>query len=93
MYFTYILQSQSDNTFYTGMSSDVQKRLKERNAGTTKTTKARAPWNVVHIEEFSTRSEARAKEKLLKTGAGREWRDAFLAQGVVSSLPAGRQGF
>ncbi len=93
MYFDYILQSQSDNTFYTGLSSDVARRLKEHNAGLTKTTKARIPWHVIHIEEFSTRSEARAREKFLKSGIGREWRDTFLAQRVVSSLPAGRQGF
>ena len=41
------------------------------------TTKYR-PWTVIHIEFFENKNEAIAREKFLKTGSGREFRDSIL---------------
>ena len=58
---------------YIGMSQDVSKRLLQHNAGKTRSTKAYAPWRLIHTEEFETREEARSREVYLKSGFGRTW--------------------
>ena len=73
-FFIYILRSESKGgKFYTGMTDDVDKRLNEHNRGKSKFTSGYIPWVVVHKEQFTTREEARAREKYFKTGAGRRF--------------------
>ena len=78
MFYVYILQSEKDSNFYTGMTENLSRRLQEHNAGHTKSTSYHAPYKLVYSEEFETRTEARAREKFLKTGSGREFRDSIL---------------
>ncbi len=73
MYYVYVLYSDSSGRFYKGMTDSLELRLKEHNAGKTKSTKAFTPWRIVYTEEFDTREEARDREKYLKTAAGRRW--------------------
>ncbi|PIR44741.1 MAG: endonuclease [Candidatus Vogelbacteria bacterium CG10_big_fil_rev_8_21_14_0_10_51_16] len=77
MYFVYIIKSLKDGKFYTGLTTDVTKRLAEHNRGkdSTPSTKSRGPFTLVHVEELPVLRTARAREKYLKSGAGREWRD------------------
>jgi putative endonuclease len=72
MYFVYVLRSQVCDRFYVGMSEDVERRIGEHNSGKTKSTKFYAPWNLVFVEKFETRIEARNREKFLKAGSGKE---------------------
>ena len=58
---------------YTGMTNNIERRLKEHNNLRSKSTKAFAPWILIYQEEFETRAEARKKEKYLKSGNGREF--------------------
>ena len=74
MYYVYILQSEFDGTFYTGMTFNVESRLLEHNRGVTKTTKTKKPWRLVYTEEHMTREAARARELFWKSGQGREQR-------------------
>jgi len=74
MYFTYIIYSVNFNKYYVGLSANVNQRLKSHNAGKVKSTKAFTSWELVHIEKFDTRIEARKREKYLKSAAGRKWR-------------------
>lgn len=78
MYYVYILQSQKDFGFYTGLTENISRRLREHNSGQVKATKARAPFVVIYTEIFDTSQEARVREKFFKTGAGREFRDRIL---------------
>lgn len=80
MYYIYILKSQKDLRFYTGMTKDIGRRLKEHNSKQVKATKSRTPFKVVYAESFATLAEARAREKFFKTGSGREFRDKILKQ-------------
>lgn len=57
-YFVYILQSQKDNKFYTGYSSDVVKRLDEHNAGKVMSTKHRRPFKLVYFEACINQEDA-----------------------------------
>ena len=72
MYYVYILRSQKDGRRYIGMTSDIDRRLSEHNAGLVNSTKNRRPLELIHTEEFSTKKEAEEREKFYKTGYGRE---------------------
>jgi len=88
MFFVYVLWSESANRRYVGMSTDLDKRLTQHNAGYNRSTKAYRPWLIVYSETFKTRIEAREREIYLKSGIGREFLDKILHL----YLPAGRQG-
>ena len=90
MYSVYIIQSESDGSFYTGMTENLERRLKEHNRGKTKYTSGHLPWKLIYSEEHATRDEARAREKYWKSSQGRKWRNEAIID-VVSSLSADRQ--
>jgi putative endonuclease len=54
MYFTYILQSLLDNSFYIGCTEDLTIRLNEHNSGLSKYTSKKIPCKLVYYEEFNT---------------------------------------
>jgi putative endonuclease len=72
MFTTYVLLSKSTGRFYTGSTSDLQARLESHNSNLSAATKNGGPWELVHREEFETRTEAMARERYFKTGVGRE---------------------
>ena len=71
MYHVYMLLNESKTRTYTGVADDVEKRLKEHNAGRVKSSRPYRPYNIVHTESFTTLSEARQKEKFYKSTTGR----------------------
>ena len=73
MYFVYVLRSLKDGRLYKGLTSDLERRVKEHNSGQAKSTKGFLPWELFHVEEFETREEARKREKYLKSGQGRDF--------------------
>lgn len=66
-YFVYILEC-SDNTLYTGITTDIQKRLHEHNNTQkgAKYTKIRRPVKLLHVEELEDRSSASKREYAIK---------------------------
>ncbi|MFA3783790.1 GIY-YIG nuclease family protein [Melioribacteraceae bacterium 4301-Me] len=52
MYYTYILKSQFNGTYYKGSTSDLEKRLKFHNAGKSKYTKKYRPWKLHYYESL-----------------------------------------
>ncbi len=73
MFYVYVLKSLNNWRFYVGMTSNVEKWIKEHNAGYTKSTKGYLPWKLFFFETFSTREEARKREKYLKSGISKEY--------------------
>ena len=69
----YVLYSKKYDRFYVGFTQDLKRRLKEHNSGKTKSTKAYLPWVVVYTERVKERTQARKREKYLKSGVGREF--------------------
>lgn len=67
MYYTYILQSESNGKYYIGSTEDLEKRLLRHNNGFSKYTKNRGPFVIVYKQTFNTRSEAYNREKYLKS--------------------------
>lgn len=55
------------------MTKDLDNRLKEHNAGKTKFTKGHIPWELVYSEMATDFAEGRAREKFLKSSAGKKW--------------------
>ena len=66
MFYTYILQSEIDNSYYIGHSSDIMKRLEYHNQGISKFTSKKIPWKLVYLEVFQTKKEANQREIFLK---------------------------
>lgn len=65
-WFVYILKC-SDGTLYTGITTDVNRRLNEHNSGKgAKYTKTRLPVMLLLVSEASTRSEASKEEYRIK---------------------------
>ena len=68
LWFVYIARC-SDNSLYTGITMDVERRIDEHNndnkAGA-KYTRVRRPIKLVYQEEVASRSEAARREAVLK---------------------------
>ena len=83
----YVIESLTDQTWYTGMAKEVSNRLKEHNAGKNRFTKGHRPWKVIYTSTFPDWGDARVHEKYLKTAAGKAWLRKHLG-GDTGSLPA-----
>lgn len=67
-YYTYILKC-NDNTFYTGKTINLEKRLKQHNGvvpGGAKYTRTRRPVTLYYFEQFKSNKEAMLREIELK---------------------------
>ncbi|MDD3145176.1 MAG: GIY-YIG nuclease family protein [Candidatus Gracilibacteria bacterium] len=67
-YFTYILKC-ADSSLYTGITTDLDRRLREHNGeliGGAKYTLARKPCELLYHEEYENRSEASKREIEIK---------------------------
>ncbi len=69
-YFVYILQSESDTGYYIGYTSNLARRIREHNLGKTRSLKHRRPLRLVYFEEYSSKSEAEAREQQIKSWKG-----------------------
>lgn len=67
-----------DGRIYIGITNNLMRRIDEHNNGHTRSTKAYAPWTLVHIEKMRNRIEARKREKYLKSGCGKEFIKSFI---------------
>jgi putative endonuclease len=67
-WFVYILQC-SDKTLYTGVTTDIERRIEEHNTGSkgAKYTAARRPVKLVYSELLDSRSEAQQREHQIKS--------------------------
>ena len=52
MWYVYILKSQIDGNHYTGMSKNVNRRLKQHNSGKVRFTKSRRPFKLIYKESI-----------------------------------------
>jgi len=71
MFYVYILQSTVDRSLYIGYTTDYRRRLKEHNRGKSKAAKPFRPWKLIYYEAFLNKTDAKAREKYLKSGWGR----------------------
>jgi predicted GIY-YIG superfamily endonuclease len=67
----YVLRNGDDSPrYYTGVTSDVMRRLVAHNAGNCTHTGKHRPWTVDVVVEFADESRGVAFERYLKSGSG-----------------------
>ncbi len=69
----YAISSETRKYIYVGMTTQLKVRIARHNIGQNKRTKAYAPFKLIYTKEFKPREEARAHEKYLKSGIGKEF--------------------
>jgi putative endonuclease len=66
-WYVYIIECEKDNTLYTGITTDINRRLLEHNSGkAAKYTKTRRPVKLRALFEVKNRSEALKEEYRIK---------------------------
>lgn len=71
----YFLKSKSNTSkTYVGFTSDLINRVKSHNFLSEKGyTRNFRPWEVIYLEFYTSKADAMKREKVLKTGVGREF--------------------
>ncbi|MGB8212372.1 MAG: GIY-YIG nuclease family protein, partial [Anaerolineales bacterium] len=65
-FYCYILEC-SDGSYYTGWSTDPQRRLEQHNRGKgARYTRSRRPVRLVHVEELPDKAAALKRERAIK---------------------------
>jgi putative endonuclease len=72
-YYIYVLQSEKDNQFYTGYTSNLKERLEMHNSGKVISTKNRIPFKLIYFEGCLNQQDATHREKYLKTSWGKRY--------------------
>lgn len=70
-FYVYILFSLIDRKLYIGYSQDLKTRIKDHLKGKVRATKNRVPLKLIHYEAYGNQKDAKAREKFLKSGFGR----------------------
>jgi putative endonuclease len=78
MFIVYVLKSEKDSKRYIGFTENIDRRLFDHANGLVKSTKNRRPLVLIYKEEYSTKMEAREREKFLKSGQGRIYLNSIL---------------
>lgn len=67
MHFVYIIKC-SDGSYYTGYTTDIERRMKEHNDGkASRITRTKLPVTLVHQEECASKSVALKREAEIKS--------------------------
>lgn len=84
MHYVYLLQSSAvPSRRYVGYAEDLRRRVADHNAGRNASTAVAIPWQVRTYLAFSTKSQALAFERYLKSGSGH----AFARKRLWPALP------
>ena len=89
-YSIYVIKSLKDHQNYTGLSSNVEKRIKMHNDGKVKSTKSRRPFQLIYYEFIGSLPEARLREKYYKSSTGRKNLERIISERIKhlgGSLP------
>ncbi len=79
MIFVYVLKSIDVKFRYVGIAKNLKDRMSRHNDGRSLSTKPYAPFRLIHLEQYDSYITARAREKFLKSGAGRKFLDTLLS--------------
>ncbi len=81
-WFLYILQCQ-DGSFYTGVTNDLQRRLKMHNDGrASRYTRSRRPVKLLYQEVYASRAQVLVREYAIKA-LSRERKEKLVADGKL----------
>ncbi len=80
-WYVYVLENEEGRRYVGSTGRTPQLRLAEHNAGVNRWTRAHGPWRLAYWEMCGSKRLALARERFLKTGAGRRLRDRLIASG------------
>lgn len=72
-YYVYVLYSEKDGKRYTGITDNLERRIKEHQEGKVISTKWRLPLRLVYYEWCEDIKDAMRREKYLKTFFGKSY--------------------
>lgn len=72
-FYTYILESASDDKIYIGYTNNLRRRIEEHNKGESFATEFRAPFRLIYFKACAEKEDAKRREKYLKTTQGRRF--------------------
>ncbi|MBU4539533.1 MAG: GIY-YIG nuclease family protein [Weeksellaceae bacterium] len=78
-YYVYILYSAKLNRYYIGQTQDIEERLRKHHFSKDHFTGKSDDWELKYTEEYSSRSEAIARESSIKAKKSRKYIE-FLIQ-------------
>ncbi len=81
-YYVYTILSLRTFDFYTGLATDLSRRLQEHSRGIVSSTNIRIPFKLIHYEYFVNFQDAKARELFLKSNVGK----AQLKQSLKKTL-------
>jgi len=70
-YYVYVLNSNDYNFIYVGFTTNLRRRYKEHNNKEELSTKAYAPFELIHFEAYRHIKDAKRRERYFKTTKGR----------------------
>jgi len=74
MFYVYVLKSIKNRKLYTGFSCDLRKRFNQHNSNEVSGyTKNKGPFKLIYYEACLNQTDARQREKYLKTGMGKRY--------------------
>jgi putative endonuclease len=79
MVIVYALRNKVNEEVYVGITSSLDRRIAEHNAGKNRYTKAFMPWFVFYTEKLPDFASARKREKYLKSASGKRFLKKFSA--------------
>ena len=74
MYYVYLLRLK-DQSYYTGITDDLKKRIQKHSKGDVLATKGKRPVTLIFYCAFPTKKQATDFERYLKSGSGQSFRN------------------
>ncbi|MBL4644605.1 MAG: GIY-YIG nuclease family protein [Candidatus Pacebacteria bacterium] len=72
-FYIYVLETKGGVQKYTGYTSNLKKRLEEHQKGFVFSTKSKLPVRLIYYEACLSETDAKRREKYLKTTGGRRF--------------------
>lgn len=70
-HYVYILYNPRKDFIYIGYTENLKQRIEEHKSGDVKSTKPYRPLELIHFEAYVMKSDAKRRERYLKTNRGR----------------------
>lgn len=70
MYYVYVLKSEVDSSLYIGYTNDLKRRFEQHNNKQNRSTKFKAPFQLIYYESYKSRADAKHRENKLKQHSG-----------------------
>ena len=78
MFYTYILQSKKDGSYYIGSTHDLRNRLRIHNQKGSRYSSSKAPFELIWYAAFKTKNNSQEFERYLKSSSGFAFRNKRL---------------